>query len=227
VAARSIYAANPAEIEGGNLKSHAPTPEYLADEVTRRLGDAAPQGHVPVIWLVRDPRDAMISFYEYSRHRLGMELDQTRFCTDFDWFLAAPIDRTCERRTLQSPLTVMEAYRLHLARWQQEHAAGRVLLVRYEELLVRTEEVFAAIAGALGLPAPNRLKGIEEKVSQYSDDGRARGTSETWKQHRETYAEIIARVEAALGPEMECLGYLVSPGEAKPWRWLPRLGRRD
>ena len=74
----SIYASNSDGIDITlTVKSHAPSPEYLRDEFGRLVGD--PAWPARVVLLQRDPRDAMISFYEYTQHMRQTAIPQEDF----------------------------------------------------------------------------------------------------------------------------------------------------
>ncbi len=207
VDALSIYDGKAPSSGALNFKSHAPTKAYLEDEVPRILGVSSGFEKWAICWLARDPRDVMVSFYEYSCSRLKMRLDQGRFCANFDWFLAAPIDRSCTRRVLQEPVSVMEALKMHHTAWALETREGRAKLFRYEDFLLDAENSFHELFAFFGVERTGELLARNELVSQYSNDDRERGKPFTWRMHFEKYAPIISAVEGELSETLDELGY--------------------
>lgn len=205
VGATSIYTGAARSDDISNVKSHAPSPEYLNDEVLRILNEDLKKTPAKVCWLVRDPRDAMVSFYEFTRNRLGMDIDQKQFCEDFDWFLAAPIDRGCRRKVLQSPISVIEAYKLHISSWLAAYRRNDVYLCRYEDLVLTPQTTFEGIFQYFETEPSGDLVGLDEMVSQSSDDRRKRGAAHGWKNHLDQYGTIIALTEEYLSAELKAL----------------------
>ena len=204
--AQSIYAPINKQDKLINLKSHAPTRAYLYDETRRLLGINSEISKK--IILIRDPRDVMISFYEYTKFQKHDSFSQEFFCNQYDYFLAAPIDRNCKRREERSPLTVICAYRKHLNEWIIHTSAGsNELVVRYESLLEDSGGTFAKIFEFLCLECTLDSNSLDEKISLYSNETRERGTIEGWKHLFSDYQSIIAAVEDNLKNEISALGY--------------------
>lgn len=204
-AARSIYD-DPRDAPGAfSLKSHAPTRAYLRDEA-RRLLDLDPTRSRKLI-LVRDPRDVMISFFEYTQHKQATRIGQRHFVGSYDFFLAAPIDRHCRRRAETSALSVIDAYRKWLRDWAMTSPSNNELVVRYEALVSQPQATFAQLFAHLGLHCELASEVLGEVVSRYSDESRPRAREGSWRLVADRYRELLDGVEASLAEELEALGY--------------------
>jgi len=204
----SIYKADAKEDLGRNFKSHAVSMAYLVDEARRRLKTRKVDIEgAKIVWLVRDPRDAMISFLEYTRTRTGNDIEAEDFVERYDFFLASPIDRKCERRIQTSPISVGRAYAKHMNRWQEAAKRSNVLPVRYEDLLSSPEETFGKVFAHLGSEAELNMRALDLQVSQHSDEARARATAHSWKTADRSYAPLISAVERTMAGQLERHGY--------------------
>lgn len=190
----SIYSASASDELQRNFKSHAPNYRYLKDE-TRRLLNVSNISEAPIIWLRRDPRDAMISYYHFTVERLGIDIPQDVFAGKFDYFLAAPIDRGSQRKVCLETMTVLRAYLTHYRAWSRYCEAQKGLEVRFETLLAAPEATFARVAEYLGSKAPLNAEALPELVSQRSSEKRSRGIAGGWKAVYPEYRDIIDRVE--------------------------------
>ena len=206
----SIYGQSPSSfIPLLTVKSHAPSPEYLEDEYQRLLETESLPGRI--ILLKRDPRDVMISFYEYTQTQRGTTISQEDFLENISFFYASTIDKTHSRRIETSPLTVLEAYRKHIHTWFADRSpALPVLELSYEDMVTKPKESFRAALDYLEIDLPVAEAYLEVKVSLYSTDSRSRGEAYGWKHAAEKYAVLLEGVERLLAPEIQLLGYPLS-----------------
>lgn len=189
-----------------SVKSHAPTPEYLAGEFPRKV--ERPEQPERIILLLRDPRDVMISFYEYTQAQRGVQIPQGTFLTGVCYFYASFIDPESERRVERGPLSVLDAYKKHIETWVAQRPAGLSCLeVRYETLQTDPERGFGEVFRYLNLDCPLAKAYLPVKVSQYDETRKDRGTAEAWRKHGEQYRELLDGVEAHLRDEIALLGY--------------------
>ena len=205
---------------------HLPDPRVFRNEYPRH-----PLRYPGTVYLVRDPRAVLVSFWHM-------------FATVFD-------DRAMTlSRFVDGYLTggaPFDAWHRHLRRWDRQVATAlqragngeRVCIVRYEDLVAHREAALRRVAGFIGafpageVPARDVPAGTSERLSRAAARGsfdamrdlerrhgaeayagRARregrfvrrGQAEGWKEEMDP--ADAARIEAAFGPVMERAGYL-------------------
>lgn len=208
VDAVSIYKPKLKENLSRNFKSHAPTPGYLQDEARRFLSVYKEEFQtIPIIWLYRDPRDAMISFFEYTCTRLGYSLKQDHFIKSYDFFLAAPIDKRCERRSDTYAISVIDSYKKSIIEWHQHCADNKAFAVNYEDLLSNPNESFYKIFELLNSSRSVSIKARNELVSLHSSESRLRGQAHGWRTTGDKYKIIIDAVNSKMSEELQLLEY--------------------
>ena len=180
-----------------------------------------------VIYIVRDPRDVVLSQYHYHRkiRKLDNESPLEQFVTRF---LAG---ETCPHGS----------WGQNIATWLYTSEDGsRFLLLRYEDLVADTARELTKVAAFLQLSAgpeqiaqaverssADRMRQMEKKQTDKNElvKGsrkdlsfvRAAGSG-GWRS--ELPAPMVARIEAAWGPLMQRLGYELStqaPKEARDY----------
>jgi Sulfotransferase domain len=174
-----------------------------------------------IIYLVRDPRDIVVSYYHYAiklrKIEDGYPLEQfvpRLLAAEFDiqWSWAA-------------------SWSDHVLSWlSMRHGTGKFLLVRYEEMLQDPERELTKVATFLKLNAtPERVAQAVALSSAKHMRGLEQGQSGRWaltkntRQDRpfvrtataggwraELSSDSIAAVESACGPIMRKLGYALS-----------------
>jgi hypothetical protein len=169
-----------------------------------------------VIYLVRDPRDVVISLYNFRRKYRSID----------DSY---PIDRYVTERFIKGDRDV--SWGEHVGSWlatRGKHPG--FLLVRYEDLRQKTSDELCRIAGFLGIHAtPDRValavqrsdvdrlrklerveheKWVTTKGTRADVPFIAAGKSGTWKQNLPSAA--AASIESAWGDLMKNLGYELS-----------------
>lgn len=166
------------------------------------------------IYVVRDPRDVVVSL----SHHMSKPLDST-----VDFLSAPKAQLSSQTRELYSQLPQrLTSWSRHVESWLD--APGRpALLVRYEDMLADTLGELSRVTGYLGWDADdhaleravaethfNTLRGAEERqgfnetpqgVERFFRQGQAGGWRDTLS------AELAARVERDHGEVMERLGY--------------------
>jgi len=210
----SIYT----ETRAPNLKTHALSLDYLYREIDIFDCDVVPNPQLFV--LLRDPRDAMISFYDFFVARGQGSVDQAKFL-DIDFFLAFSrgTAKTDLRNTFLEPMSVEDAFRAFGQNWIPSGGSlGQVVsMLHYEDLLV-PKSLNAALVSAKILPPTCTVEETESHlghvrkrlVSQYSRDRSGyRGIGFGFK-HPEIlkgYQELIAATEDRLGDVIDMFGY--------------------
>jgi len=167
------------------------------------------------VYLVRDPRDVVVS---YAHHRgLGLD-DIIDFMADADAILAVSTDRFKEQ--LPQPLG---SWSSHAASWLGQHELP-VLVIRYEDLLANTEARLSDIAIHLGLDVgPQDIeaavnatrfdvlqtqeitRGFKERRIESSAPFFRQGKAGVWRDYLS--AAQVARIETDHGAMMERFAY--------------------
>jgi hypothetical protein len=138
------------------------------------------------IYTYRDPRDAIISLYEFHKHRTGLSfLTPQQFLKDYD-----PIGQ----------------YRREIGAWVLPRHAD-VLLVKFEALRQSPQAEFQRIFRYLDLDRAIDAASIDESVAQAESTQRPRRTAYGWKSAPATYRGLIETVSSALVKEVQALQY--------------------
>lgn len=202
---QSIY--SPELLENGvlNLKTHSPSPEYLIDEwKTFFKSDPVPE---KLIILNRDPRDIVISFYEFFKFRRNIDVSQRHFLHQIDYFYATFI----ERRIYLDGLSICQAYKKFIENWWvPENSNFDILKIRYEDLVINPIDTFSNIFRFLDLNCQVSTASLDEKVSLYSPDKRPRGLAYGWKSMTQQYAQIIMQSQECFEKEISMIGNSMS-----------------
>lgn len=188
-----------------SLKTHALSYMHLLGEI----GRFAPAlrlfpGKLIVLW--RDPRDVMISFYEFLQARQGRKLEQMEFLYQQQYY--RPV------LGFESE-SVLHAYKTFTQNWfsaepPSENSAGvpaTWIEVRFERLVLEPNTEFQKIFDYLELDCTLNTRSLSRKVSQISETERPRGMPGSWKYAQDEYAELVATVNRDLADEIQLLGY--------------------
>lgn len=192
-----------------SLKSHAISYKYLLDESKRLVHtDNLPS---KIILLFRDPRDVMISFYEFVLKRKNTKISQKEFLENVCYFYAtyegkdtSPLERQVE----YSPLNVAEGYIKHIYNWFVKKPENLdCLVVKFEDLILSPYTEFKRIFDFLELDCSLATEQLKVKVSQYSDSKRQRGKAYEWVNCQDEYSKLLNRVNTLFHSEIKILGY--------------------
>jgi hypothetical protein len=168
-----------------------------------------------VIYIVRDPRDVLISYYEYQLKRRVISEDRS-----LEEFVPRFMESEIEPK--------IGSWRDHVVSWMATRGGQEnFLLLRYEEMLANTHKETTKIASFLGLDSnPER---IARAVALSSADRMRKLEKEQWRQWNATKktrqdkpfirkAEAggwksnlpegcVAQIESAWGDVMRSVGY--------------------
>jgi hypothetical protein len=169
-----------------------------------------------VVYIVRDPRDVAFSYYNFARKY--RHIDDTcpieRYVDDFVGGRLSSAD--------------WGTWGENVGTWISARGKDpKFLLLRYEDMIQRTAEELARIAGFFGIEAsPQRLEGVVQASSAERMRELEQKQGDDWvstKNHRKDIpfvgtaasggwksklsAESVARIESAWGPLMQFLGY--------------------
>lgn len=129
----------------------------------------------PVLYVLRDPRDTLVSFYHYLNHPKFYEFNPhlgNHRCSSFSEFLRRPVTPMLQYGfSLHGEFSnVAERWARHVAGWFQ---APGSLVVRYEDLLTDYDAVLQRVASFLGLRLRLRRSpvGLHEGLSHLPRKG--------------------------------------------------------
>jgi hypothetical protein len=179
------------------LKSHAPSYAHLLAE----LGAYCPRfpglpHRFIVLW--RDPRDMMISFYDWLCARLGEHIPQNRFLHDprYGYAVAG-----------MGQMNLCDAFRRFVKNWYVNHNLHNLRSYRFEDILADKYTCFASILDFLDLKTLIKDEALVRRVKQGPSKRTTRGISGAWRSAGGDYLELVQLVSRHLGQEIELLGY--------------------
>ncbi|MGD0757333.1 MAG: sulfotransferase domain-containing protein [Candidatus Sulfotelmatobacter sp.] len=176
-----------------------------------------------IVYIVRDPRDVLISYYEFQLKRrvISEELSLEEFVPRF-------MESEIEPKT--------GSWRDHVVSWTATRGGQKnFLLLRYEDMLADTQKESAKIASFLGLDSsPERIARAVALSSADRMRKLEKEQSRQWKETKKTRQDkpfvrkaasggwktilsekSVAQIESAWGGVMRSAGYkLVTAGEA-------------
>ncbi len=212
---RSIYGLGGIGEEGDMVavRSHALDDGHLSEEV-RLLTGRALSTDAPILVLIRDPRDTAISFYEYTRAVLQVDIPQEDFLTRVDYFLASATSIPGLRRFSLEPFSVLDALQRYLASWTHPPSEASIEHIRFEELITDATGTLQRICTVLDVPwtAPSDAT-VSTPRSRHDSMDRPRGVPQGWRRVADRYKVLIEQVEDALGNQITSLGYDQHPGD--------------
>jgi hypothetical protein len=171
------------------------------------------------VYLVRDPRAALVSFWRmyqviFGSPSVGLEpfIDQ-----------------------YMSMNGIFDTWNSKLERWDRQvgrylersRTDPRILIVRYEDMVSDRRDSLARVAGFLEFPASDSeidlavlrggfdaMRQVEDRFGAEAYEGKARGKGkfvrvgriDLW--HEEMAPSVASRIEETFGPVMEAAGYL-------------------
>lgn len=177
-----------------------------------------------VIYIVRDPRDVVVSQYHFQRKGKAI-VDQYPMQSFVTRFVAGETSRPPRYGSWGDNVTSWLALRYN---------SPSFLLLRYEDMLAQTTRELAKVAWFLGIEASlQRLGEVVERSSADRMRKLEKAQSDGWAQTKHTRKEIpfvrsavsggwksnlpessVAEIEAAWGPLMNRLGYELSVRKA-------------
>ena len=186
------------------LKSHALTANMLRGELAKFWNFAAISEKRLV--LIRDPRDVMISMFDYLREYRNAELrDDEFFAADYFWWFFMPDKIGVARDGRTAATTIIDAYRLWFDTWANRDDGA--LHLRYENIVADPSSEFARIFDYIQISPPASLKGCDELVSLNGTSERRRGQAQGWRHAPSSYAPIIEQTQTLLAAQIRFLGY--------------------
>ena len=175
----------------GRLVMGEKTPAHLA--FTETLLEWFPDGRV--VHMLRDPRAVFVSD---SRRRRGKPR------RPYSWLMRVPLLFPVVM-LLQTTFVWAGAARRHAA--LQRRYPGRYMLVRFEDLVQKPNEVLPALFEFLGVAMPAGATDVEvvSRGFRVGEQGLDAGAATRWREHIHPFAERFLRF--FLGRPMRGLGY--------------------
>lgn len=213
LSASSLYKPNHDFQNVNNLKSHAISPEYLRDEIGFICEHNFNPAHIYL--LKRDPRDTMISFYEFFLSRDQGTVLQRDFL-DIDWFLAfqrSSGPNAHLRSTHHFPLSICDAFKIMASKWFTDTNPIPdipVAVIKYEDFVNDRRQTLLSILEDHGCSSTNLDYDAEVGlVSTYSNEKRKRGAAYGWKEDSvfQKYRTLVTETERLLENEIKLLDY--------------------
>jgi hypothetical protein len=190
-----------------------------------------------VIYVVRDPRDVLVSAYHYA-----LKLKILPKNHPIEDFIPALLDGTFQSGVLVDPR--WGSWHDNVASWLAMRHNRKFLLLRYEDMLEDPERELVKVAEFLEIPVtPARLERAVELSSATQMRKLEKTQSSGWALTKNTRSDIafvrkacagtweselspvcVEKIEAAWGPLMRTLGYrLATAGSGKTDLALPGI----
>ena len=176
------------------------------------------QDHYPkTIYLVRDPRAVLLSYYH---HWLHAERDHHGTLEEF-------VDEMLEFGCIRRWESWLTRWDLQVDEWEKRQKTQPVLIVRYEDLIEDREGYFRKIVDFAGLNCSDKMVSLavekggfesmqksEKKYGAESFNGKTsdkglfvrKGQVDSWKEEMPDH--VIAKIEKEFGETMSRFGYL-------------------
>ncbi len=211
----SVYAAGKFLRPRALLKSHAVNEAALSDEMLNTWERTAPRNGT--IILQRDPRDVMISYFDFLQTVFTDEVSIENFFEhDFNQLHAEyarrvitkefrPLpDRANKDRPICSAADALKEWHRY---WKQVTQNTQSLYLDFETLIHDPKHGFDTVMDYLDLPKPDRYIGLDTMVSQHGDSTRVRGKAGGWRNAPSKYTPIIDGTMERLGADILQMGY--------------------
>ena len=216
------------DINLANIGEYAPTihardhvirefEDMPSPRIFRNEGPRFAELYPRTIFIVRDPRSVLLSYYHHCVHDTG----------ESDWSIESFVDEMLEHGCIRRLEPFQTRWDAKLEEWIGRAKRQPVKIVRYEDLKVDRGAVLRDVAAFAGLSPStdlieeavrrgdfNSMRGEEKTVGaeSYAGEKGARGffvrkgKTDSWKE--EMPVAVIEKIEAAFRPGMEELGYL-------------------
>lgn len=181
-----------------------------------------------VIYIVRDPRDVLVSAYHYALKRKVLSENQT-----IENFIPGLLNGTFQSGLLVDPR--WGSWHDNVASWLAMRRNRKFLLLRYEDMLEDPERELAKVAEFLEIPStPARLaRAVKLSSAEHMRD-LEKTQSADWTLTKNTRSDIafvrkarsgnweselpaaaVETIEAAWGPLMRTLGYKLATADSE------------
>ncbi len=191
--------------------------EMSSPRIFRNEGPKFPGLYPRTVFIVRDPRSVLLSYYHHCVHDTE----------DTDWSIESFVDEMLEYGCIRRLEPFQTRWDVKLEEWTRRSKFQPVTFVRYEDLKKDRGSVIRDVARFAGLSPPealideavlrgdfNSMRGEEEAVGAESYAGEKgakgffvrKGKTDSWKE--EMPPAVVEKIESAFRPGMKRLGYL-------------------
>ena len=200
----SMYGLQEHEDEGlMSIKSHSLSLEGLKNEYKKNVRKSLSDAQY-LVYLYRDPRDVMISFYEYSKAVKKLNISQEEFIHNSGYYFLTNIDRGNDRQFDFQDFSPIAAYKMMHKNWFQCPRIKRYIC--FDDLVAEPKAYFHSFLDDLGFEWRDNAD-IKTIVSKYSEESiRERGVSGSWKGVYNNYKYLIDCTVESLVDEMKAMG---------------------
>jgi hypothetical protein len=187
-----------------------------APRIFRNEGPVYPESYPKTIYLIRDPRAVMVSYYHHCVHDTG----------DHDWPMQDFVDEMLTRGHVRNLEPFLVRWDRQVLQWLERAQAMRVKIVKYEDMIADRRKVLEDVLGFVGLAYDREdvtsavARGSFEHMRRdeqlhgaeaYSrrQDGAyfiRRGKVDGWK--TELSQDLVRRIEDEFSHAMKRVGYL-------------------
>ena len=187
-----------------NLKSHAINEQNLEKETLSLLHDSP--NNLKKVILFRDPRDIIISFYEFVKARDQVLISQEDFLKlDYNHATFGG-NAFFFKKSSYDTISLSEAYKIYVDCWFKGNIQNS-LFVKYEDLLSEPDLKFNEVFEFLELDTEKQLVSLNKHVSIKDKSNRPRCQSSAWKQVYSKYKVLIDAIEKDHSSELDLLKY--------------------
>lgn len=176
-----------------------------------------PEAYPKTIYIVRDPRSVLLSYYHHCVHDTGRT----------DWPISDFVDEILATGCIQSLEPTLIRWDHQVESWLKRAKHQPVILVKYEDLKNDCERTLQQLSNFLGLDYEtdllelavergdfSRMRKDEKKFGAESFPGEKgkrgffvrKGKIDSWKE--EMPAEVIEKIEQTFYPVMKKMGYI-------------------
>ena len=191
-------------------------PKLATPRIFRNEGPQFPDVYPRTLYIVRDPRSALVSYYHHCKHDTGNQA----------WSLDDFVDEMLEYGCIRSLEPFLVRWDRQVLDWHERKSRQAVHIVRYEDLKSDCLAELHKVASFCGLPTESTLletavrKGsfsemrkqeVEHGAEAFPGEKGSRGffmrkgEVEGWRD--ELSARSLKRIEEAFAPAMELTGY--------------------
>ena len=185
--------------------------------IFRNEGPLFADDYPRTIYIVRDPRSALLSYYHHCVHDTG----------EYHWRIEDFIDEMLSEGCIRRLESFLVRWDRQVAFWTQSSKKNAVKVVRFEDLKTDRRKILEELAGFIGIVSTENslaeavgrgdfgsMRGEEKAYGAESYAGEKgakgffvrKGKTDSWKE--EMPPAVVSKIELAFGPEMKKLGYI-------------------
>lgn len=191
--------------------------EYLqSPRIIRNEGPVYPDSYPKTIYLVRDPRSVLLSYYHHCVHDTGVN----------DWPLSSFVDEMLAHGCISKLEPWLIRWDRQVSAWIERAKTQSVIIVRYEDLISDRKSALEVVADFAGIDYAEDILTMAVQRGDFSSMRREeetygaesyacekgkkgffvrKGKTDSWK--NEMSPELVARIDATFAETMTLTGY--------------------